>query len=77
MTFLDEDLPVPVRAVLCNTGDELPIRYGTLPTHMDEDHVARRRVYSVTKIPADEIPGEPVVIRVEFDPAGTRRTADG
>ncbi len=68
VTFLDEDLPVPRRAVLCNTGKELTLRHATLPTLMDEDHVARRKVWSLTRIPADEIPGEPVVIRVEFEP---------
>ncbi len=66
VTFLDEDLPVPVRAVLCNTGDELTIRRSALPTLTDEDHVARRKVWSLAKIPVDDIPGEPVVIRVEF-----------
>ena len=59
-------MPEPVRAVLLNTGEELRIRYGTLPTLLDPDHVARRKVWSVAGIPADEIPGEPVVIRVEM-----------
>lgn len=65
-TFLDEDLPEPRRAVLCNTGEDLVLRYGTLPTLMDEDHVARRKLWSVAGIPVDEIPGEPPVVRIEW-----------
>ena len=67
VTFLDEDGPTPARAVLLNTGAELTLRYSTLPTLMDPDHVARRRVWSVADIPADEIPDEPPVIRVEWE----------
>ena len=66
VTFLDEDLPTPVCAVLCNTGEELRLRYGTLPTLMDPDHVARRKVWSIADIPADSVPDEPPVIRVEW-----------
>ena len=66
-TFLDDDLPKPARAVLCNTGEEVKLRYGTLPTLLDEDHVARRRVWSVSEIPVDEIPDEPPVIRVDWE----------
>lgn len=66
VTFMDEDLPTPSRAILCNTGAKLPLRYGTLPTLLDPDHVARRKVWSVSDIPADDIPDEPPVIRVEW-----------
>ena len=66
VTFLDEDLPTPVRATLLNNGAALALRYGTLPTLMEPDHVARRKVWSVADIPADEIPDEPPVIRVEW-----------
>ena len=67
VTFLDEDGPAPARAVLLNNRAELTLRYSTLPTLMDPDHVARRRVWSVADIPADEIPDEPPVIRVEWE----------
>ena len=66
LTFLDEDLPTPARATLLNNGAALTLRYGTLPTLMDPDHVARRKVWSVADIPADDIPDEPPVIRVEW-----------
>ena len=49
-----------------NTGEEMVLRYGTLPTLMDEDHVARRKLWSVANIPVDEIPGEPPVVRIEW-----------
>ena len=66
VTFLDDDLPAPRRAVLCNTGEELRLRYATLPTLLDEDHVARRKTWSIADIPVDAIPDEPPVIAVEW-----------
>ena len=56
----------PRRAVLCNTGEELRLRYATLPTLLDEDHVARRKTWSIADIPVDAIPDEPPVIAVEW-----------
>ena len=67
VTFLDEDPPTPRRAVLLNSGAELPIRYDTLPSRVDGDAVARRRYHSIREIPVDDHPAEPLVLAVEWD----------
>lgn len=66
VTFLDGDIPTPRRAVLLNSGNELPIRYGTLPSHTDGDAVARKKYYSIREIPVDDYPAEPLVLAVEW-----------
>jgi len=66
VTFLDEDIPTPRRAVLLNSGEELSIRYGTLPSKTDNDAVARRKYDSIRGIPVDDYPAEPLVIAVEW-----------
>lgn len=67
VTFTDEDLPTPRRAVLLNSGQELPIRYGTLPSKVDADAVARKKYYSIREIPVDDYPAEPIVLAVTWD----------
>ncbi len=67
VTFLDEELPIPHRAHLLNSGEELPIRYDTLPSKVDSDAVARRKYFSIREIPVDDYPAEPLVIAVEWD----------
>ena len=66
VTFLDEDVLPPVRAILCNSGEELRVRYGTLPSRLDADGVARKPYLSVTGIPVDDYPAEPIVIALRF-----------
>ena len=66
VTFLDDDIPTPCRAVLLNSGEALPIRHGTLPSKVDADTVARKQYYSIREIPVDEYPAEPLVIAVEW-----------
>ena len=67
VTFLDDDIPTPRRAVLLNSGAELPIRRGTLPSKVDADAVARKEYYSIREIPVDDYPAEPLVIAVEWE----------
>ena len=66
VTFLDDDIPTPCRAVLLNSGETLPIRHGTLPSKVDADTVARKQYYSIREIPVDEYPAEPLIIAVEW-----------
>lgn len=66
VTFLDDDIPTPRRAVLLNADKELPIRHGTLPSKVDSDAVARKQYYSIREIPVDDYPAEPLVIAVEW-----------
>ena len=66
VTFLDDDIPTPCRAVLLNSGEALPIRHGTLPSKVDADTVARKQYYSIREIPVDEYPAEPLIIAVEW-----------
>ena len=66
VTFLDDDIPTPCRAVLLNSGEALPIRHGTLPSKVDADTVARKQYDSIREIPVDEYPAEPLVIAVEW-----------
>ena len=66
VTFLDDDIPKPCRAVLLNSGEALPIRHGTLPSKVDADTVARKQYYSIREIPVDEYPAEPLIIAVEW-----------
>ena len=66
VTFFDDDLPAPKKAVLLNTGEMLPIRHGTLPSKVDSDAVARKTYYSIREIPVDDYPAEPIVIAVEW-----------
>jgi hypothetical protein len=66
VTFLDDDIPTPRRAVLLNADKELPIRHGTLPSKVDSDAVARKQYYSIREIPLDDYPAEPLVIAVEW-----------
>ena len=66
VTFLDDDIPTPCRAVLLNSGEALPIRHGTLPSKVDADTVTRKQYYSIREIPVDEYPAEPLVIAVEW-----------
>ena len=67
VTFQDDDIPTPRRAVLLNSGAELPIRRGTLPSKVDADAVARKEYYSIREIPVDDYPAEPLVIAVEWE----------
>ena len=62
----DDDLPMPRRAVLLNSGKELPIRFDTIPSRVDADAVARKNYYSIREIPVDEYPAEPLVLAVEW-----------
>ena len=66
VTFWDDDIPTPCRAVLLNSGEALPIRHGTLPSKVDADTVARKQYYSIREIPVDEYPAEPLIIAVEW-----------
>ena len=66
VTFWDDDIPTPRRAVLLNADKELPIRHGTLPSKVDSDAVARKQYYSIREIPVDDYPAEPLVIAVEW-----------
>ncbi|MCR5263221.1 MAG: hypothetical protein K6D94_05050, partial [Clostridiales bacterium] len=65
MTFRDPSLN-PRKAILCNNGKELPIRFSTLPTFVDKEHIARTKYHSVTNIPVDDLAGEPIVIRIDW-----------
>lgn len=67
VTFLDEEILSPHRAMLVNSGESLPIRYDTLPSKTDNDAVARRKYYSIREIPVDEYPAEPLIIAVEWE----------
>jgi hypothetical protein len=64
---LDDDIPTPRRAVLLNSGIELSIRRGTLPSKVDADTVARKEYCSIREIPVDDYPAEPIVIAVEWE----------
>lgn len=66
VTLTDDDLPMPRRAVLLNSGGELPIRFDTIPSRVDADAVARKNYYSIREIPVDEYPAEPLVLAVEW-----------
>ena len=50
---------------LLNDGRVLPVRFETLPGYF-EMGVARGPFYSITHIPADEFPLEPMVIEIEW-----------
>ena len=65
--FLDDDLPIPCEAVLCSSGEALCIRYGTLPSWVDADCVARKKYLSIREIPVDDSPAEPIVIALRFE----------
>lgn len=67
ITFKDDDLPVPTKAVLCNSGQELPIRYDILPMITGEAQVASKKNISITNIPVDDYPAEPIVIAVYWN----------
>jgi len=66
ISFDDTDGKVPQKAILLNSGEELPIRYATLPMKTDARCVASRKYYSVTKIPVDAYAAEPLVIKIEW-----------
>ncbi len=57
---------MPRRAVLLNSGKELPIRFDTIPSRVDADAVARKNYYYIREIPVDEYPAEPLVLAVEW-----------
>lgn len=67
ITFKDDDLPVPTKAVLCNSGQELSIRYDILPMITGEAQVASKKNISITNIPVDDYPAEPIVIAVYWN----------
>ena len=59
-------IPGAPRAVrLLNDGRALPVRFEKLPAYFDMG-VARGPFYSITHIPADEFPLEPMVIEITW-----------
>ena len=67
ITFRDENLPIPAKAVFCNSGQALPIRYDVLPMITGEAQVASRKNISITHIPVDDYPTEPITIAIYWN----------
>lgn len=58
---------MPGRAILLNSGEELPIRLAHLPMQLDSDSIARRKYCSITKIPVDLHAAEPIVVKLLWE----------
>lgn len=57
---------IPKKATLINNGKPLEIRYEKLPAYTAKDGTASGPYVSITDIPCDDFPLEPIVIEIEW-----------